>query len=90
MLEKGQRLLASLKENGLRAELDEADEPLGAKVHRFEEARVPYAVILGHSEVTKGRITVRKSHTGEVTKGVTAEALVKQLLEEAARNERII
>jgi threonyl-tRNA synthetase len=52
-------LVGRLRDTRLRAELDPADESLGARVRRAQERKVPYAVVLGDREVADSGAALR-------------------------------
>jgi threonyl-tRNA synthetase len=43
---------------GLRIEVDDAAEPLGARIRRARLARVPYRLVVGEREAAAGQVTV--------------------------------
>lgn len=49
-----------LKEAGIRVELDERSEKLGAKIRDAQMQKVPYMIILGDKEVEAKKVAVRK------------------------------
>jgi threonyl-tRNA synthetase len=53
------KLLQSLLDNGIRAELDAPDDTLAARVRRAATRRVPYQVVLGDREIAGDRLAVR-------------------------------
>lgn len=56
----GQKVLAALKEAGVRAELDDRSERLGAKIRQGEMEKVPYLLVVGGQEEEAGTVTVRR------------------------------
>ncbi|HEY3503343.1 MAG TPA: threonine--tRNA ligase [Actinocatenispora sp.] len=53
------KLLDSLRDNGIRAELADPADTLGARVRRARQRRVPYQAVLGDREVASGGAAVR-------------------------------
>lgn len=53
------KLLESLRDNGIRAELAGPEDTLGARVRRARERRVPYQVVVGERECASGGAAVR-------------------------------
>lgn len=51
-------VLASLKEKGIRVELDESNETLGKKIRNAKMQKLPYLIVLGEKEVDEKMITV--------------------------------
>jgi len=54
-----------LREAGLRAELDDRNEKIGAKIREAEIHKVPYMLILGDKEASAGTVSVRVRHKGD-------------------------
>jgi threonyl-tRNA synthetase len=53
-----QEVLAELKNNGVRVELDESNETLGKKIRTAKMQKLPYLIVLGEKEVDEKMITV--------------------------------
>lgn len=64
-VEYAKKVLNSLKENGLRAEIDERNEKIGYKIRECEKNKIPYMLIVGEKEQTAGNISVRKHKEGD-------------------------
>jgi len=52
-------VLERLKEAGLRAEVDDSDDRMNAKVRKAQLQKIPYMLILGDREVEAGTVSVR-------------------------------
>jgi len=52
-------VLQRLREAGLRAELDDSDERMNAKVRKAQLQKIPYMLIIGDREVQAGTVSVR-------------------------------
>jgi threonyl-tRNA synthetase len=66
----------SLKEHGIRAELDDSNETLGKKIRNWKLEKVPYALVIGDEEVKSQTLKV------ENRDGKKSESLMlKKLLE---------
>lgn len=57
--EVSQKTLQSLKEKGIRAELDDNSKTLGAKIREATLQKIPYMVIIGDKEAQSSKISVR-------------------------------
>jgi threonyl-tRNA synthetase len=69
--EAGRLVCDRLVAAGLRAELDERSEKLGAKIRDGELAKVPVLLIVGAREAESGAASVRVRHRGDLgTKGL--------------------
>jgi threonyl-tRNA synthetase len=65
-IEYGKTVLNTLKERGIRAELDERNEKIGYKIRDLETHKAPYMLILGEKEQSAGNISVRKHKKGDL------------------------
>jgi threonyl-tRNA synthetase len=72
------RLVDRLNAEGFRAELVEANEPLGGRIRRAKLEKLPYVLVVGDDDVEHGTVGVNP-RGGEVERGVTADAFVAQL-----------
>jgi threonyl-tRNA synthetase len=70
-----------LTNRGIRVEIDEKSEPMGAKIRNATLQKVPYMGIIGDKEVTEERISVR-TRKGEDLKAMSLENFLS-LLQEA-------
>ncbi|MEW5896742.1 MAG: threonine--tRNA ligase [Nanoarchaeota archaeon] len=75
------KVLATLKEKGVRAELNDAAETIAKKVRDAQLEKANYIVTIGDKEVEIKKLAVR-TRSGEVKFGVDVEHFVKQLQEE--------
>jgi threonyl-tRNA synthetase len=55
----GRRVHEDLVREGLRAEVDDRDTTLGARVRDAQQRRVPYVAVVGDQEATAGNVAVR-------------------------------
>jgi threonyl-tRNA synthetase len=69
---------------GVRAEADDAGEPLGARIRRAKLEKVPYVLVVGDSDVAEGTVGVNARGSDEPERGVGVDAFVEQLRVEAA------
>ncbi len=60
----GARVLAALKDAGIRAELDDRAEKLGFKIREGEVEKIPYLLVLGDREEKEEKITPRAKGRG--------------------------
>ena len=72
---------ASLKQEGLRCEIDERAEKIGYKIREAREDRVPYILVVGEKEAESGSVAVRKRDEGDVG-SMELEKFVEMLKEE--------
>jgi threonyl-tRNA synthetase len=78
---------ARAKALGLRAELDQRNESLKAKIREAQLAKVPYMLVIGDREAEAGTVSVRHRHRGDL--GVQAlEAFLATLAQEVQSRQR--
>jgi threonyl-tRNA synthetase len=65
-VEYAKTVLNTIKEHGIRAELDERNEKIGYKIRDWETHKAPYMLILGEKEQNAGNISVRKHKKGDL------------------------
>jgi threonyl-tRNA synthetase len=75
-----QKMAEKLKNRGIRAEIDDKSEPMGAKIRNATLQKVPFMGIIGDKEVTGERISVR-TRTGEDLKAMSLENFLSMLQE---------
>ena len=57
--EYGQGIVDRLTEAGLRAELDDGNDRMGAKIRNAQKQKVPYMLVVGDREADAGAAAVR-------------------------------
>jgi threonyl-tRNA synthetase len=76
-----ENLLKQLKNNDIRAEIDERGEKIGKKIRDTELAKIPLMLIIGEKEVNEEMVSVRRQGKGdEGTK--TLNEIIEQIKEE--------
>jgi len=76
-------VLETLRDAGLRAELDERTESVGRKIRDAELRKVPYMLVAGDRDVEAGAVALRRHGEGDLGAVGVAEA-VELLVGEAA------
>ncbi len=71
---------AKLAAAGLRAEADQSNEKLGAKIRSAQLAKVPYMLIVGEKESEAGNVSLRKRGPGDQG-GVEIDQLIAEARE---------
>jgi threonyl-tRNA synthetase len=79
--EYAKQIFEILKENNIRAELDDADENLGSKVRDAKTNKIPYWIVIGDKEIEAGKVTLESRDSGALGQ-VSKDELVKKFLEE--------
>jgi threonyl-tRNA synthetase len=64
-LDYGNEVTGKLRDAGVRVEMDDSNEKLGAKIRNAQLEKVPYMLVLGEKEVESGTVTVRKRSGGD-------------------------
>jgi threonyl-tRNA synthetase len=70
-----------LRSRGVRAEVDDADDTMGAKIRRHQLHKVPYMLITGDDEVSSRSLAVRPRH-GDQERGVPVADFVERITRE--------
>jgi len=69
---------------GVRAEADEAAEPLGARIRRAKLEKLPYILVVGDADVAAGTVGVNARGSEVPERGVLVDSFVEKLRLEAA------
>ena len=85
-MEYGQKVLAELKEAGIRAEIDTKAEKIGYKIREARLQKIPYMLVVGAKEEEDGVVSVRRRFKGdEGQKGL--DAFISDIKEEIKNRE---
>lgn len=76
-----QKVVQTLKKQGIRADLDLRNEKVGYKIREHTLAKVPYQLVVGDREMESESVAVRLRN-GEDLGSITIEDLLKRLSEE--------
>jgi threonyl-tRNA synthetase len=79
----GGEVVASLVGQGIRAELDDSDDTMGAKIRKHQLAKVPYQLVVGDAEAAERTVAVRH-RSGDQRKGVPLADFGSELAVEIA------
>ncbi len=77
-MDYAQSIESTLKEAGIRVEVDQRSETLQAKIRDAQGEKVPFMLILGEKEKEAGVVSVR-NREGTQTNGMALDAFVKAL-----------
>ena len=77
----GRGVAEGLRGAGLRAELDDTSDKVGAKIRRATLRKVPYMLIVGENEASAGTVSVRHKTVGDMGTEST-EAFLRRATEE--------
>ena len=73
---------AVLSQDDVRASVEEATEPLGARIRRAKLEKVPYILVVGDDDVASGTVGVNARGSNEPERGVTLETFRTRVLDE--------
>lgn len=59
-------VVGQLRDNGIRAEIDDRNEKLGAKIRAAQLSKVPYMLVVGAKEAAANTVAVRSRTKGDV------------------------
>ena len=76
-------LVASLRARGFRADMVEADEPLGGRIRKAKLEKLPYVLVIGDDDVAHSTVGVNP-RGGEVERNVSFETFVEHLAADVA------
>lgn len=82
------KLYDQLRAADIRVELDSSSDSVGKKIRNAETLKIPYSVVLGEKELEGGKLSLRvRSDLGsELT--LTADELVKKIVDESLNRTR--
>ena len=78
------RLADRLRADGFRVDVDEADEPLGARIRRAKLEKLPYVLVVGDDDVAAGTVGVNARGAERPERGVPVDEFVTRLGGEVA------
>jgi threonyl-tRNA synthetase len=73
---------ATLHRNGVRASIEPADEPVGARIRRSKLTKVPYILAVGDDDVSAGSVGVNRRGSDRPERGVPLASFVEMLTSE--------
>ena len=77
------KVAQQLKDAGLRVELNDGGEKIGAKIRKATLDKVPYMLVLGEKEAAEGKVAVR--HRTEGDKGVVETSDFAKMVSDAVK-----
>jgi threonyl-tRNA synthetase len=76
-------VVARLKAEGLRVDIDHADEQLGKRIRNAKTSKVPYVLVVGDDDVANGTVGVNP-RGGDVERDVTVADFVARVAADVA------
>ncbi|MGC8478589.1 MAG: threonine--tRNA ligase [Candidatus Micrarchaeia archaeon] len=84
-----EEILKKLRENGLRASLDDSDRTLEYKIREAQMKKVPYMLVIGKKEEESKTVTIR-ARSGSQKQGVKLDEFIEKITKEIAeRNQSL-
>jgi len=77
-------IAATLKRDGVRASVDFANEPLGARIRRAKMEKIPYIVVVGDEDVAERTVGINARGANDPERGVPLTTFHQRLLAEIA------
>jgi threonyl-tRNA synthetase len=87
-LSYAENILNQLKNNDIRAEIDDRSEKIGKKIRDTELAKIPVMLIIGEKEVNEEKVSVRRQGKGDEGSKTLAE-VIENIKEEVALKTQI-
>ncbi|HLS66071.1 MAG TPA: threonine--tRNA ligase [Pseudogracilibacillus sp.] len=80
-LDYAQRVVDTLKEAGIRVEIDVRDEKIGYKIREAQTQKIPFALVIGDKEVEANSVNVRR-YGEKKTETIALDEFVKLVKKE--------
>lgn len=81
-LEYARKIALKLRENMIRADLDDREETVERKIRDAEVAWINYIIVVGEREIKNNKLTVRRRESGEI-KELSEEELINEIEKES-------
>ncbi len=85
-VEYGRKVLKALEEAGIRADIDERDERMNAKIREAELMKIPFVLVVGDREAEGGTVAVRSKKEGNLGT-MSVEEFISFIKEKIERKE---
>ncbi len=86
-LSYAQNVLSELKNNDIRAEIDDRAEKIGRKIRDTELVKIPLMLIIGEKEVNENKVSVRRQGKGD--EGVTTLPELIEMIKEEVKSKSV-
>lgn len=86
-LDYANSVVAKLRKEGVRAEVDDRQEKIGKKIRDTELAKVPYMLVVGEKEMNEEAVSIRRQGKGDLGSKSVAEFLQEAVAEIKDRRE---
>ena len=81
-IEYGNEVISKLKKAGIRCEIDTRNEKISYKIREARNERIPYMIVVGEKEKTRGDISLRSRENGDEGSTSLEEFIVRVLKED--------
>lgn len=85
-LSYAENVLSKLKNNDIRAEIDDRSEKIGKKIRDTEIAKIPLMLVIGEKEVNEEKVSVRRQGKGDEGSKTVDEVIGN--IKEEVKNKR--
>ncbi|HZX21198.1 MAG TPA: threonine--tRNA ligase [Clostridia bacterium] len=75
------QLEKTMKEKGIRVEVDIRNEKIGYKIREAQLSQIPYMLIIGDKEIESGKVSVRSRDKGELG-AIQMDAFISDVIKE--------
>jgi threonyl-tRNA synthetase len=82
------RVAATLRERGIRAQVDRSDDRMQKKIRNAQTQKVPYMLLAGDRDMEQGAVSFRY-RSGEQKNGVPIEEAVAEIVSAVERRIQI-
>ena len=79
-----QSVITRLRAVGVRADRDEADEPLGKRIRKAKLEKIPYILVVGDSDVAATTVGVNERGAKDPDRDVPLDAFVARVVDDVA------
>lgn len=83
-----ENVLFQLKNNDIRAEIDDRSEKIGRKIRDTELAKIPVMLIIGEKEVNDQKVSVRRQGKGDLG-SKSLDEVIKEIREEVENKTQV-
>ncbi len=87
-VEYAKQVVEKLKEENIRAELDESNESLGKKIRNAKTDKVNYTLVIGDKEIAENKVTIEKREPGKIGVKTTSIENVIEGLKNEIKNKK--
>jgi threonyl-tRNA synthetase len=68
-----------LRQRGVRVSVEEATEPLGARIRKAKLEKIPYVIVVGDDDVANATLGINARGTNDPERGVSVETFATRL-----------